>query len=161
VFSVYDSMALVCQKSEAYARTLWSRLISAKSEYKEELEDLVHSAPFCSSVQNNRYDTPVMTIRGLQQLVQILGGKVAADFRVIVEGVFTRFQAGDLNMIEEIRANAASDAPSTRPTARRCRRSLWLQKRMLQVHPCIVNPWISSASCEPQQQRGHLDMVWN
>jgi hypothetical protein len=52
-----------------------------------------------------------MTIRGLQRLVMILGGKVAADFRQIVEGVFTRFQSGDLTMIEEIRANAASDAP--------------------------------------------------
>jgi len=36
---------------------------------------------------------------------------VAADFRQIVLGVFTRFQSGDLTMIEEIRANAASDAP--------------------------------------------------
>ena len=66
VFSVYDSIALFCGKNEAYARTLWSRLISAKSEYKEELKDLVHSATFCSSVQNNRYDTPAMTLRGLR-----------------------------------------------------------------------------------------------
>ncbi len=27
VFSVYDSMALFCGKSESYARTTWSRLI--------------------------------------------------------------------------------------------------------------------------------------
>jgi hypothetical protein len=47
----------------------------------------------------------------LQRLVQILVDKVATDFRVIVEGVFTRFQSGDLTMIEEIRASAASDAP--------------------------------------------------
>ena len=67
VFSVYDSIALFCgKKSEAYARTTWWRLISEKSEYKEELEDLVHSATFCSSVQNNRYDTPAMTLRGLR-----------------------------------------------------------------------------------------------
>jgi hypothetical protein len=52
-----------------------------------------------------------MTLRGLQRLVQILGDKVAADFRVLVEGTFTRFQAGDTSMIEEIHSNAASSAP--------------------------------------------------
>jgi hypothetical protein len=52
-----------------------------------------------------------MTLRGLQRLLMILGGKVAADFRQIVEGVFTRYISGDLSMIEEIRRNAASDAP--------------------------------------------------
>jgi hypothetical protein len=52
-----------------------------------------------------------MTIRGLQRLLMILGGKVAAEFREIVEGVFTRYMAGDTSLIEEIRDNAASDAP--------------------------------------------------
>ena len=111
VFSVYDSIALFCGKSESYARTTWSRLISPKSTYKSELEGLVYTATFCSSVQNNRYDTPAMTLRGMQRLVMILGGKVAGDFRAIVEGVFTRYNAGDMSMIEEIRENAVSDAP--------------------------------------------------
>jgi hypothetical protein len=52
-----------------------------------------------------------MTVRGLQRLLMILGSKVAADFRRIVEGIFTRFMAGDTSMTEEIRANAASTAP--------------------------------------------------
>ena len=52
-----------------------------------------------------------MTLQGLQRLLVILGGKVAADFRVIVLGVFTRYMAGDTSMIEEIRSNAASSAP--------------------------------------------------
>ena len=52
-----------------------------------------------------------MTIRGLQRLLMILGGKVAAEYREIVEGVFTRYIAGDTSLIEEVRANAASDAP--------------------------------------------------
>jgi hypothetical protein len=47
----------------------------------------------------------------MQRLVMILGGKVAGDFRAIVEGVFTRYNAGDMSMIEEIRENAVSDAP--------------------------------------------------
>jgi hypothetical protein len=52
-----------------------------------------------------------MTLQGLQRLLVILGGKVAAEFRQIVEGVFTRYMTGDISMIEEIRSNAASDAP--------------------------------------------------
>ena len=110
VFAVYDIMALVCQKSEAYARTTWWRLIE-KSEYKEELEGLVYSVTLRNAANNKPYDTPAMTLRGLQRLVQILGDKVAADFRVLVEGTFTRFQAGDTSMIEEIHSNAASSAP--------------------------------------------------
>jgi len=36
-----------------------------------------------------------MTLRGLKRLMMILGGKVAAEFRQIVLGVFTRYMAGD------------------------------------------------------------------
>ena len=43
--------------------------------------------------------------------MMILGGKVSADFRVIVEDIFTRFKSGDLSMIEEIRTNATTNAP--------------------------------------------------
>jgi hypothetical protein len=111
VFSVYDSMALFCGKSESYARTTWTRLISEKSTYKSELEGLVYTATFRSSINNKPCDTPAMTLQGLQRLLVILGGKVAADFRVIVLGVFTRYMAGDTSMIEEIRSNAASSAP--------------------------------------------------
>ena len=37
----------------------------------------------------------------------ILGGKVASQYREIVEGVFTRYVAGDTSLIEEVRDNAA------------------------------------------------------
>ena len=52
-----------------------------------------------------------MTIRGLQRLLMILGGKVAAEFREILEGTFTRVMAGDQSLIEVINANAVSQAP--------------------------------------------------
>ena len=55
--------------------------------------------------------TPVLTLQGLQRLLVILGGKVAAEFRQIVEGVFTRYMAGDRTMIQDINSNALSDAP--------------------------------------------------
>lgn len=41
----------------------------------------------------------------------VLGGKVAADYREIAEGNMTRIEAGDLSLINVIRANAASNAP--------------------------------------------------
>jgi hypothetical protein len=41
----------------------------------------------------------------------ILGGRVAAEFRQIVLGVFNRYMAGDRSMITEIHSNAASSAP--------------------------------------------------
>jgi hypothetical protein len=52
-----------------------------------------------------------MTIRGLQRLLMILGGKIAAEFREIVEGTFTRVMAGDKSLIEVINANAVSQEP--------------------------------------------------
>lgn len=52
-----------------------------------------------------------MTIRGLQRLLMILGGKVAAEFRQIVEGTFTRVMAGDQSLIEVMNTNAVSQEP--------------------------------------------------
>ena len=52
-----------------------------------------------------------MTFRGLQRLLMILGGKVAASFRALVETTFTRVLAGDKSLIEVINANAESTAP--------------------------------------------------
>lgn len=52
-----------------------------------------------------------MTLRGLQRLLLILGSKVAAEFRALVEGTFTRVMAGDTSLIQVIEGNAASNAP--------------------------------------------------
>ncbi len=41
----------------------------------------------------------------------ILGGRVVAEFRHIVEGIFTRYMAGDRSMIDEIHSKAVSSAP--------------------------------------------------
>lgn len=52
-----------------------------------------------------------MNIRGLQRLLMILGGKVAAEYRELAEGTLSRVIAGDQSLIEVINANAASNAP--------------------------------------------------
>ncbi len=114
VFSVYDFINLVCQKTGSYSRQVWMRLMN--SHFKDELEfnfisARTHLYQHGTSGGKSTNRTPAMTLRGLQRLLLILDNKVAAEFRQIVEGVFTRFQSGDLTMIEEIRSNAASSAP--------------------------------------------------
>ena len=104
--SVHDFINFVTghEPSSSYARTLFCRLVKDGSEHANEI------ASNCSSfkIQGSRGSvTPCMTIRGLQRLLMILGGKVAAEFREIVEGVFTRYVAGDTSLIEEVRDNAA------------------------------------------------------
>lgn len=116
VFSVYDFINLVCQKNGTYAHNAWARLKDADSNLKEgdgfKMEILhYHADSLTSTVRTRRRVTPVMTLRQLQRLLLKLDNKVASDFRLIVEGVFTRYMSGDLTMIQEIRANAASDAP--------------------------------------------------
>lgn len=109
-FSVYDFMTIACGygNSGATARNEFKRLTSEGSEFKNEVVALCYYLKFPGSGQR---ETPCMTIRGLQRLLMILGGKVAAKFREIIEGTFTRVMAGDQSLIEVINANAASEAP--------------------------------------------------
>ena len=110
VFSVYDFITLACQKTDggAYARKTYSNLVKEGCEYRDEIVKNVHNLHFPGGRGGA---TPTMTIRGLQRLLMILGGKVAAEFRTLAESTFTRVMAGDTSLIEVIRANAASDAP--------------------------------------------------
>ena len=110
LFSVFDFITVSCgyKDSGATARKEFVRLIREGSEYAEEV---VASCRYLKFNGKGQRDTPCMTIRGLQRLLMILGGKVAAEFRKIVEGTFTRVMAGDTSLIEVINANAASSAP--------------------------------------------------
>lgn len=108
VFSVIDSVNTFCNKEldSSYGRVTFFRLIKEGSEHKQELE----SCCIYLRLPGEKRDTPCMTIRGLQRLLMILGGKVAADYRELVEGTFTRIMAGDQSLIEVINANGASKA---------------------------------------------------
>lgn len=108
-YSVFDFMMKACAYTDsASARKEFERLTKDGSEYKDEVVSSCHHFKFPGQGQR---DTPVMTIRGLQRLLLILGGKVAADFRRVVEQNFTRVAAGDMSLIEVIKANNASNAP--------------------------------------------------
>ena len=88
-------------KRERFANKVWERLISENSGYKDELyklftveyvkglsgqiDDLSHTK------KTRRRQTPVMTLRALQRLVMILGGKMASDFhRIVRRNVFLK-----------------------------------------------------------------------
>ena len=52
-----------------------------------------------------------MTLKGLEHLLLILGGKVADEFRTLVTDTFNRVMAGDRSLIKVIEANAQSTSP--------------------------------------------------
>ncbi len=108
VFSVYDFMTKACgyKDTGAIARKEFKRLTSDGSEHKEEIVASCHNLHFPGQ---RGPSTPCMTIRGLQRVLMILGGKVAAEFQAMAEGVFTRVMAGDKTLIEVINENAASN----------------------------------------------------
>jgi hypothetical protein len=109
-YSSYDFMTKMCkyQDNGNAARKEFSRLIKDGSEYQQEVAALCRYLKFPGKGQK---ETPCMTIRGLQRLLMILGGKVASEFREIVEATFTRVMAGDTSLIEVINANAVSQEP--------------------------------------------------
>ena len=110
VFSVYDFMTKACgyRDNGDTARSAFRRMTNEGMDTRDELLTAINYVKFPGQ---RGPDTPCMTIRGLQRLLMILGGKVATEFRMIAEGVFTRVMAGDQSMIAVIHANAASKAP--------------------------------------------------
>ena len=112
VYAVYDFICLATQRAptSSYGRVTYGRLISDTSEFKDEIVPLCNNLHFPGG---RGAATPTMTIRGLQRLLMILGGKVAAEFRVLAESTFTRVMAGDNSLIEVIKANALSESPVT------------------------------------------------
>ena len=109
-YSVYDFTTKACgyKDAGATARKEFARLTKEGSEFKLEIAASCHSIHFPGQ---RGPGTPAMTIRGLQRLLMILGGKVASEFRKVVERTFTQVMAGDTSLIEVINANAASNAP--------------------------------------------------
>ncbi len=116
VVSVYDVMDLACpNKGDSWTKMTWKRLITDDSEFKDEIKFTMEYLKSQEVTLNNNKKrrfrkTPVMTLQGIQRLLMILGGRVAAEFRQIVLSVFNRYMAGDRSMLQEIEANAVSDA---------------------------------------------------
>ena len=94
MFSVYNFINLVCDKRGTFGNKVWERLTSEDSFFKKELDELSTNEyvnglfseydQISHIKKTRRRRTPVMTLRGLNRLMMILGGKVAAEFRHIV-----------------------------------------------------------------------------
>ena len=109
-YSSYDFMEVACRskdKTGASSRNAFKRLIAEESKFKNEILELTEYIRFPGAKQ----ETPTMTLRGLQRLLMILGGRVATDYRKLMESTFTRVMGGDTSLVEIIEANAASTEP--------------------------------------------------
>lgn len=109
-FSLFDlgNLAGKRHRDDQYGKNIFYRLIKDGSKFKHEVLSLCIYLKFPGAGQR---ETPCASVRGLQRYLLLLGGKVAAEFREIIEGTFTRVMAGDQSLIEVINANADSDAP--------------------------------------------------
>lgn len=109
-FSLFD-LGNIAGKRECenqYGKNIFYRLIKDGSKFKDEVSSFCIYLKFPGSGQK---ETPCASIRGLQRYLMLLGGKVAAEYREIIEGTFTRVMAGDQSLIEVINANAVSQEP--------------------------------------------------
>ena len=98
------------KKKKAYnnARKCFSRLISEESEHRDEVLSNVVYMKFPGPGQK---DTPTMTLAGLQRMLLLVGGAFGKKAREILSDTFRRVMAGDLSIVEEVQANAASNSP--------------------------------------------------
>ena len=110
VFSVYDFMtkAFAYKEGSSTARNEYTRLTKEGSPHRDEFVAAATTFKFPGGGQ--RF-TPVMTVKGLLMLLNILDGKVASDFRKMARDIFMKVESGDLSLIEVIKANAASNEP--------------------------------------------------
>jgi len=92
LYSVYDFMSKACCYTHSGTTKEFSRLIADGSEHKDEVTRMCRYIQFPGRGQRL---TPVMTLAGLQRLLLILGGKVAAEFRRIVDETFRRVMGGE------------------------------------------------------------------
>ena len=103
-FSVYDFICLAAQKptESNYGRVTYARLISDKSEFKNEIKNTTLRIRF---ERGRGQLTPVATVEGLVKLLTILGDKVSQAFRVEAFDILTRYLNGDTSLCMEIHEN--------------------------------------------------------
>ena len=101
LFSCYDYINIICQKQSgsSYGRTVYCRLISENSEFKDEIKELSYYHRI------KGFSTPTMEIEGLMKLLNILGGKVSRAFRIEVLTILQRYLDGDVSLCSEIKHN--------------------------------------------------------
>jgi len=91
--SIRDLIMLVCEKDRNQAGEVW----------KAEVQDLNHKFP-----GSGQKVQPVITFPGSIKLMMWLPGETARGF---CTKILTQYFAGDVSLLKEIEANAASNAP--------------------------------------------------
>jgi len=103
--SIRDLIMVVCEKDANQAGEVWRIMPESR---KTEIQDSVLNHKFPGSGQKMQ---PVITFPGAIKLMMWLPGETAKSFRTKAAEILTRYFAGDKTLLQEIEANAASDAP--------------------------------------------------
>ena len=103
--SIRDIIMAVCKKTAHDASDTWQDI---PDEKKSEVAECLRRFQFPGQGQRAQ---PVITLEGALKLIMWLPGEMAKDYRSRACGILTRFLGGDSTLVEEIEANAASDAP--------------------------------------------------
>lgn len=100
IFSMYDFINRAFNKeiSSVYASNNYHGKIKENPDYKDKLIYFKFSG-------RGGKPTPCTTIQGLQSLLAVLGTKIAAENREILENTLSRVMAGDQSLIEVINAS--------------------------------------------------------
>ena len=103
--SIRNIIMVVCKQSKEHARKTWVRFDEPKTE------GLV---TFCHKVQfpgQGETTGPAITLEGALKLIMWLPGDMAKDYHSKACSTLTRYLGGDSALVQEIEANAVSDAP--------------------------------------------------
>jgi hypothetical protein len=112
IFSVYQFINLVCERSGLFSSDEWKRMMRSKR-----LKTKVRGGPFDREFgmmrvpeynphrlqvppTNRRVNSPAMTVTGLHRLLSLLRDKVDSDVCQLVGPLLERYMAGDKSMIE-------------------------------------------------------------
>ena len=103
--SIRDIIMVVCKKKPNDASDAWQDI---PNEKKKEVTEFLRDFQFPGQGQRVQ---PVITLKGALKLIMWLPGDMAKDYRSQACSILIRFLGGDLSLVEEIEANAASSAP--------------------------------------------------
>ena len=113
LFSSYDFINGLCQKSGTYAYSVWDSVL-AEDALLNQPRKLVYSKHSNVNWQldpiKKRRPTPVMTLMALRVLVEALGKRAKVDPSRRFEDIYARFMTGDTSVVE-MRKNPLFAAP--------------------------------------------------
>ena len=96
--SVIDTIAAVCKQDPRHAAITCQRL---SQNYPEVFTNCTH---FKFSGQGQR-ETPIADARCITEIIMVLPGRVAGQYRKQAADIVVRYMGGDLSLVDEIAAN--------------------------------------------------------